>query len=145
MKALELYYTQRDGAYQKQPNEDLNSILTGITQPKGHVNIRLCPKINDHDLAELGQCKASDFFKQLALLIDNRIYSHYMLTPNNFIAHDLRDGTSAYSDRYTVEQKEAFVSYMSWIDDYVNLDRNELKSIFLGIYANPVDSYRKTK
>jgi hypothetical protein len=50
-------------------------------------------------------------------------------------------GTSEYSEKYTLEQKKAFEDHMSQLEKYApdcNID--ELKKIFLGIYANPVTS-----
>jgi hypothetical protein len=52
----------------------------------------------------------------------------------------LRDGTTTYAEHYTAEQKETFVRYMGWMDDYPQLDREMLQDIFLGIYANPIDN-----
>jgi hypothetical protein len=40
LKTRELYLTRNGEKYVKQPGEDLNSILTGITQQKGHVRLR---------------------------------------------------------------------------------------------------------
>lgn len=39
MKARELYLTARDGSYQKRPDEDLHSIIAGITGFKGRVHV----------------------------------------------------------------------------------------------------------
>ena len=43
-------------------------------------------------------------------------------------------------DRYSAEEKAAFVDYMEKKLDLVEpeLDRRELRDIFLGIYANPI-------
>ena len=144
LKALELYAHQKYGHYEKQPDEDLNSILTGIMQPKGHVHFHLCEPVTEADLLKMGGPSSNDYFKHVALLMDKRINGNYYLHPNNYIAHDLRDGTMTYADRYTSEQKEAFVQYMHWMDEHPDKDRKTLQDIFLGIYANPVDQHLKT-
>ncbi len=139
LKTLELYLTRKNGYYEKQPNEDLNSILTGITQPKGHVHFHICPMVTEDDLKALNDCSSGEFYKRVAELMDSRINSSYYLMPNNYIAHDLRSGFNTFAGHYTKEQKTAFVKYMDWMDEYPETNREELTEIFLGIYANPVE------
>ena len=138
LKTLELYQTKKNGHYEKQPNEDLNSILTGIMQPKGHVHFHVCPQVTKADLIAMNDCPSGEFYKRVAELMDSRINPHFYLHPNNYIAHDLRSGTDTYAEHYTTEQKATFIKYMDWMNDYPDFDRSELEEIFLGIYANPV-------
>ena len=139
LKTLELYLTQKDGHYEKKPGEDLNSILTGIMQFKGHVHFHICPQVTKADLNALNDCSSGEFYKRVAELMDSRINPKFYLHPNNYIAHDLRSCTTTYANHYTAEQKTAFVKYMDWMNDYPEMNRKELEEIFLGIYANPVD------
>ena len=139
LKTLELYQTKKNGHYEKKPNEDLNSILTGIMQPKGHVHFHVCPQVTEDDLAALNDYPSGEFYKRVAELMDSRINPHFYLHPNNYIAHDLQSGSETYSEHYTKEQKDTFVKYMDWMNDYPEMTREELEEIFLGIYANPVD------
>src|SRR5574344_395088 len=141
LKALELYES-RNIKYIKKPGEDLNSIITGIIQSKGHVHIALCPKITHEDLMQYYNCTNNEYHKNIATLIDNRIYEHYRLNPNNFIAHDLRYGLERYSNKYTIEQKEQFINYMKGFSKFgIEIEDNDLlKDIFLGIYANPINN-----
>ena len=143
LKTIELYLTRVNGSYEKKPNEDLNSILTGIMQPKGHVHFHICPIVSEADLNALNDCPSGEFYKRVAQLMDSRILPHYHLMPNNFIAHDLRSGTDTYASHYTAEQKATFVEYMDWMKAYPTFDQNLLKEIFLGIYANPIDNTGK--
>ena len=83
-----------------------------------------------------------EFYKRVAELMDSRINPHFYLHPNNYIAHDLRNGGDAYAAHYTAEQKATFIKYMDWMNDYPDFDRSELEDIFLGIYANPVEHCR---
>ena len=142
LKALELYLTKKNGHYKKKPGEDLNSILTGIMQFKGHVHFHVCPMVTEADLMALNDCPSAEFYKRVAELMDSRINPHFYLNPNNYIAHDLRSGTTTYATHYTDEQKAAFVKYMEWMNEYPDFNRAELEEIFLGIYANPVDNQR---
>ena len=142
LKTLELYLTKKNGHYEKKPGEDLNSILTGIMQFKGHVHFHVCPRVTEADLMALNDCPSAEFYRRVAELMDSRINPNFYLNPNNYIAHDLRSGTTTYATHYTDEQKAAFVKYMEWMNEYPDFDREELKAIFLGIYANPVDNQR---
>ena len=143
LKALELYLTRKNGRYEKKPGEDLNSILTGIMQSKGHVHFHICPRVTEDDLKALNDCNSSEFYKRVAELMDSRINPHFYLNPNNYIAHDLRSGKTTYAEHYTAEQKETFIKYMDWMNDYPDVDREELTEIFLGIYANPIEQTKR--
>ena len=143
LKARELYLS-RDTKYVKQPGEDLNSILTGVMQPKGEVHISCCPVITAADLQPLAEQRdvESDFNRAVARLIDQRIISAYRLTPNNYIAYDLLHLTSKFADRYTAAQRHAFLTHTErlrelHIDDLTTL--NALRDILWSIYANPVE------
>lgn len=140
LKTIELY-ERRQGPYIKKPGEDLNSILTGITQPKGRVHIEICKPITREDLMQFENCTSGEFHKKVAELMDKRICSAYRLTPNNYIAHDILYGESEYANMYSAEEKEAFVTYMKQLEKYEqDCDVEALFDIFLGIYANPVES-----
>ena len=138
LKTIELYLTKKNGHYEKKPGEDLNSILTGIMQPKGHVHFHICPVVTESDLNALNECPSGEFYKRVAELMDSRINPHFCLNPNNYIAHDLRSGNDTYSTHYTTEQKQVFLNYMRWMEDYPDFDQTLLREIFLGIYANPI-------
>ncbi len=137
LKTLELYESQF-AKYTKKPGEDLNSILTGIVQPKGRVHIELCEAIARAELDQLENLTNNEYHKAVATLIDKRIRTAYRLYPNNYIAHDLRYGSTRYKDRYTQEEKDKFVEHLKKLERYDTCDIEKLKDIFLGIYSNPV-------
>lgn len=140
LKTLVLYARQQ-GPYVKKPGEDLNSIITGIVDPKGRVHFELCKPITAEELKPYESLTSNEFNKQVARLIDQRICTAYRLRPNNYIAHDIMSGSATYSSHYTRQEREAFMTYMSKLDEYAEgCEMNILESIFLGIYANPVDS-----
>ncbi len=140
LKTLELY-ASRNEKYFKKPGEDLNSILTGIMMPKGRVHIEIGEMITREELSRFARYTASDYNRHVASLIDQRICSAYKLSPNNYIAHDLRYGNNDYADHYTEEQKDAFLQHMLTLQPYSETcDMDTLCDIFLGIYSNPVDS-----
>ena len=139
LKALELYESQYT-RYTKKPGEDLNSILTGILQPKGRVHIELCKPITTDELSVYENQTNNDYHKLVAKLIDDRINAAYRLFPNNYIAHDLLYGNTKYRNQYTDEQYSAFLQRLSELEKYDTCDLERLKEIFLGIYSNPIDN-----
>ena len=42
-------------------------------------------------------------------------------------------------------QKEQFLQYMSWIEDSEVSDKDTLRTIFLDIYANPIDNKNRNR
>ena len=140
LKARELVISRKH-KYVKKEGEDLNSILTGILQPKGRVHFQICKPLTEEDMMPFADLLSNDFNKHVASLVDQRVYAAYRLWPNNYIAHDILNSSDAYVAHYTPEQKNAFINHMSQLDEYApSADLNELKTIFLKIYATPVDS-----
>ena len=142
LKALELYES-RFSRYIKKPGEDLNIILTGIVQPKGRVHFAICPQITDDELRCYDEYTNNEYHRAVAGLLDQRINAAYRLQPNNYIAHDLRYGQQLYRDRYTGEERDAFLEHMKKLSDFDISEPDVLRDIFLGIYANPLESQRK--
>ena len=138
LKAIELYESH-SVKYIKKPGEDLNSILTGILQPKGRVHFEFCPVITKDELMQFNDSTSNEYHKQVAQLIDSRIVPAYRLWPNNYIAHDMRYGQQRFIEYYTKEEKNAFEKHLSKIDNY-DSDHVILKDILLTIYSNPVDT-----
>ncbi len=137
LKVLELYASSR-AAYEKQPGEDLNSILTGITQPKGRIHMAFCKPLDAAELEAFRGLSASVFCREVAALIDRRIRSAYRLFPNNYIAADLLRGGDRYASYYDAAQKAAFEAHLKALDRYSTYDVAELRSRMLALYANPV-------
>ena len=139
LKALELYESQ-SMRYTKKPGEDLNSILTGIIAPKGRVHIEICKPITVAELTRLEALTNNEYHKAVAKLIDQRIHKAYRLYPNNYIAHDLRYGSQRFAALYTPEEQALFQQHLAALDQYDTCNLDQLKDIFLGIYANPVET-----
>lgn len=136
LKAIELYESQKV-KYIKKPGEDLNSILTGILQPKGRVHFEFCPMITSAELQQYNDCTNNDYHKQVAHLLDERIHKAYCLWPNNYIAHDMLYGQQRFIHEYTKEERAAFEAHLAKLDNY-DSDLEILRDLLLGIYANPV-------
>ena len=140
LKALELYESQYT-KYTKKPGEDLNSILTGILQPKGRVHIAICEPVRMAELSAFERQTNSEYHRSVARLIDSRINTAYRLYPNNYIAHDILYGNTRYQSMYTEQEYDLFCQRMAKLDRYEDTcDMERLREIFIGIYANPVDN-----
>lgn len=147
LKTREVYITRRR-KYVKQPGEDTHSILTGVTQEKGGIAFTFCPALSEADIASCASNGKIDRIKALATMLDDRICSHYRLWDTNFIAYDLLEGSRDNADKYTEEARLAFVQRMEKglsgiVEKDPDMDMDELKEIFLAIYANPVRSVRE--
>lgn len=137
LKAVELY-KRAQGPYQKQPGEDLHSIITGVVNQKGRVHMTVCQPLTEEDLYPYEALPSRAFYRAVASILDKRICSAYRLFPNNYIAYDLLHGTRTFGRRYSDEQKQQFEEHLSRI--LPKNGREEIRRILLGIYANPVDS-----
>ena len=137
LKARELYISRRQ-KYIKSEGEDLNSILTGIMQFKGNIHFNFCDSINSEELESCSCMEKNLRFKALGDIMDRRVNSTYHLWPNNYIAYDMLNGSSKYSDRYSKIERDKFEKYVSFkIADFEG-DVDEIREIFLLIYANPL-------
>lgn len=145
MKARERYITERDGKYEKQPMEDMDSMISGIWKKKGFMNIAICRSITKEDLNEYKNADKREIIQAVADLIDKRIYENYRLYPNNFIAHDWLSRTSTFKSHYTEDDKDIFKTYCDKIfsklyEELGSEAETRFTEILLGIYANPVEN-----
>ena len=140
-KAIELYVSRRQ-KYVKAEGEDLKSILTGIMQFKGNIHISFNEPVTAQEIESASVLDKNERFKALGLSIDRKIISAYKLWKNNYIAYDILNSSNEYASMYSVEEKEAFRTYMENKLVDADADKAELEHIFLSIYANPVVSDR---
>lgn len=141
LKARELLLSRTE-KYVKQPGEDINSILVGIKQQKGNVHLNIGKPLAREEVAAAALCDKNDRYQMIRHFVDLRVIDGFRLWKTNFIAYDLLKRTRKYASRYTPEEKKDFIAYMEGQLDLVEpeLDRKELKHIFLEIYAGPIIS-----
>jgi len=142
LKTLELYVS-RFQKYVKSENEDLNSIIKGITQWKGEINLVVTESLSPEELEECGKCERNGKYQRLAKIIDDRMCSNYKLFKTNYIAYDLLHDITVFSHYYSQSEKNDFREYMHDGLRSFPGEQEELQSIFLGIYANPVKNVLK--
>ena len=137
---------RREGPYIKKEDEDLHSILTGIRQPKGHIHLEIEEPLTAEEIFEASKCEKNDRYQSIRHLLDRRIIAGYKLWKTNYMAHDLLYGKHEFAEagKYTEQDLAAFEKYVAHKLGKLErrLDRAELRKIFLGIYAGPVDAKR---
>ena len=141
LKTRELYISKRK-QYEKEPGEDMSSIVHGATQWKKHVHLAVCEPITEEELKKCDTFTHNEKFKSLAEIIDKKIYQNYKLYKTNYIAHDLLHNANTYNSHYSNNEKEAFKQYMSAGLINIEGDMNELKTLFLQMYAAPVNQLK---
>lgn len=139
LKAREILMS-RTQKYVKAEGEDFNSIMVGIMQQKGNVHLHIGKPLTSEEIAEAAKCDKNDRYQLIRHAVDVRVIQGYKLWPNNYIAYDILNSTDRYSSNYTSEEKQKFVGYMEHQLGTVEpeLNKDELREVFLGIYANPV-------
>ena len=139
MKAREILIS-RTQKYVKAEGEDLNSIMSGIMNQKGNIHLNIGKPLTSEEIADAALCDKNDRYQKIRHAVDLRVIEGYKLWKNNYVAYDIANHTFKYSDKYDQADVEQFVAYMEHQLDTVEpeLNREELRKIFLDIYANPV-------
>lgn len=139
LKARELVISKKR-KYVKAEGEDLNSIMVGIMQQKGNIHLNIGKPLTEDEIAEAAKCDKNDRYQLIRHAVDLRVIEGYKLWKNNYVAFDLVNETSRYSDMYEPCDVEKFVEYMAHQLETVEpeVNKEDLRRIFLDIYANPV-------
>lgn len=119
LKARELYLSAQ-GPYQKEPGEDIRSIMTGIKQWKGKVHLTISEPIKNTEISTP---------EALAQILDMRIGQGTYLWPNNYIASDILNNSQQYADLYTASQFHDFEAHLQQCE---SLYRTQLLHIYAG-------------
>ncbi|MBW2621841.1 MAG: 1-acyl-sn-glycerol-3-phosphate acyltransferase [Deltaproteobacteria bacterium] len=122
-KARELWtLEQNHSRYEKGDNEDVSSIVKGVTGYKGRIHIAFGSRL-EGDFLDV---------KAVVRAIDNQIITNYRLWPSNLSAYGELSGNN--SDVAAAE-KQKFL-------DRVNNVPEELRTFILNMYASPVRNKR---
>ncbi len=138
LKVQELYLSSLHSKYIKAPGEDLNSIITGIIQPKGRIHMAVGKPIENEllDIEKTGN--ENEKIKQLVNVIDEQLHSNYKLWPVNYIANDILNDSKEYSSFYSETEKENFIRYIKQKTSNIKGDEQTIYNLFINMYANPV-------
>ncbi len=138
LKAKEMLQKRNNPDFKKSPADDLMSMKTGILGVKGRVSYVVAPQLVFGQ--EVNELPRQDRFTYVAEAIDKAIHSHYILYPNNYIAADLMTGEANFADKYTDEEKAAFIKYVEGRVAMVDLqdkDDDFLREKIYTMYGNP--------
>ena len=138
-KARELVISRKH-KYVKAEGEDFKSIVTGIMQQKGNIHMNIGTQLTSEEIAAAALCDKNDRYQLIRHAVDQRVIEGYKLWKNNYVAYDIANHGFKYSHMYELSDVEQFVSYMEHQLDTVEpgINREDLRRIFLDIYANPV-------
>ena len=138
LKVQESFLSDLNAQYVKAPGEDLNSIITGIMQPKGRIHLAIGkPIVNELQNFE-NISNENDKIKALTALVDKQIYADYKLWPINYVAADMVTNSTIHSHQYTIQDKENFIKYINSQVNKINGEKETLFNLFVAMYANPV-------
>jgi len=141
-KVAELLKRQADPGFHKSERDDLLSMVSGLKNQKGRVQIQFGAPISRSELKKLSkEGNINDRLKRLAEYFDKQIYTNYKLFPNNYIAYDLYYNCNKYIDQYTTEEQKLFIDLTHLRLKLVNEDREEAMELWLKMYSTPVCSY----
>jgi hypothetical protein len=120
--------------------DDQKSIMVGIMSQKGNIHLNIGKPLTAEEIAEAAKCDKNDRYQKIRHAVDLRVIDGYKLWKNNYIAYDIANHSYKYSDKYERTDLEQFVAYMEGQLDTVEpeINREDLRRIFLDIYANPV-------
>lgn len=99
LKGWEIHRKETRAVFEKTKNMDLVSMWTGMRGFKGRVHIHFGKPLKDSFKDD----------KDVAQILDREIHRGYKLWPNNYIAYDELNKTGKYAERYTEEQRKAFL------------------------------------
>ncbi len=141
MKIRETYLSKKS-TYVKDKTEDLQSTLGGIVNQKGRIHFALGTPLNNYLDSIKVEKLNNDYLALVAAQIDKEIYRNYKLWPNNYLAYDILEEGSQYSNEYSEKNISDFKKHFSRINEVLpegNMD--ELWDMFLHLYANPVYNF----
>ena len=147
LKAQEFQLKRDMPDYKKSPADDLKNMQTGIFGYKGRIHYAAAPPVNTW-IDELAALPKNRFYPELAQRIDREIHCRYRLFPNNYIAADWRDGTTAFSAEYTAEERRRFEEYVDGRLALIQIpgkDEDYLLERLLTMYANPLYNQLKAR
>ena len=137
MKVRELLMSDGN-EYVKEKNEDFLSIIGGVVSQKGRIHLNIGTPMNDWLKTVNTEQRPNEILKDIGLFIDKQIHQNYMLWPSNYLAFDLLNNSTKYSEEYNSETIEKFNERLQNAIDNTNGDKEKVTELFLKLYANPV-------
>jgi hypothetical protein len=136
LKMPQLLAEANNEIYTKEKNEDFVTLISGVIGQKKRIHIHIGDFLDEKIEAIKAECDNSNKqIQALAQAIDDSILSTYKLWPTNYVAYDILNNTTTFSNLYTENEKSLFERRLELRIDHSN--PLALQS-FLAMYANPV-------
>lgn len=123
IKGWELHHVQTRGFHEKRKYEDLLSIAAGIKGKKGRVHLSFGEPLSGNYEND----------REVAADIDSWMKTHYRIWPSNYIAYDEIHGQETYRDKYSEEERRAFLNRFRRLVEPV-------RRVILKVYARAVEN-----
>ena len=138
-KVNETVTIANEGKFEKGPLDDFNSMFNGLMGEKGRVHYEFGKEISTDDLKSLdGDIPKNEKIKHLADYLDDFYHQNYKLWPSNYIAADMLNGNSVFSDFYSAEDYVYFEDMMKNRTKRIEGDVAQIKQTYLSMFAYPV-------
>lgn len=136
LKMPQLLAQAKDEVYKKEKNEDFVNLISGIIGQKKRIHIHV-GDVLENEIEEIKNETniTNKQIQSLALVIDKSILQSYKLWPTNYIAYDILNNSSEFSNEYTEKEKQLFERRLEL---RIDADNQTLREGFLAMYANPV-------
>jgi 1-acyl-sn-glycerol-3-phosphate acyltransferase len=147
LKSFEFLMKTKNSDYQKTKEDDLNHMMRGLQGHKGHIHYSFGKPIIDELKALENISVKNDKLVSIAELIDAQIHINYNLWTSNYIAWEILNNNKEYANKYSCDEKTAFIEYINEHITRCNLDNPEdieiVRNFILEMYANPVVNKRQ--
>jgi len=131
-------YLSRKQRFKKQAGEDLNSVIKGIINYKGKINMSFGIAVNTFIEKNRDSLTLQNIHQKVATFIDQQIYENYHLYPNNYLAYDLLYDKKKYQNQYDTDTNNKLHRELESLYELLGDQNNEIREIYLKLYANPL-------
>ena len=131
-------YLRAKSAYQKQEGEDINSVLQGIIQKKGRVQLAIGEPVNGFVQRNMETLDKGKIYQKVSDFIDYQVFKNHALYPNNYWAFDQLNNKKEYADYYDLETENQMRARIQELFELVGEENKVLEEMFLRLYANPM-------
>ena len=135
-KVRSLYAEKFFGGYTKENDEDNQAMKKGLLGNKGKIHMHFGKPLQPEIAKLSNDLHKNELINQLSKIIDHKIIGNYKTQKSNLIAHDILANIHE-ANNYSEQDKANFIDEMEEKVDLLAGDKEELKSIFLGMYAKP--------
>ena len=143
-KVHEIYKKRTEG-YEKTQEDDLRSMGEGLIRPKGRVHFGFGQPIDVQIDSIDNDEPVHEQIEKIGEIIDHQIYGSFKLWPNNYIAEDILNNSSANNKEYTSEQFGKFEEMLNEAVETIPGDKGVIRSMFLEMYVNPIVNKRRAQ